>query len=167
MQEVSVRAARAGDGAALARLWVEAGEHHVRLDPEHHRRPDVDGLDEWCEASIEAVARQGGVTFVAELDGAVVGFVNASLREPRADAAKQIQRDQGIRRAWVGAIAVLESQRQRGAGRALLRAVEEWARRQGAAAVQLDVLRSNQPAMALYQGSGFAETAVVMEKRLD
>jgi hypothetical protein len=39
----------------------------------------------------------------------VVGFVQVALREPRADVAKQIRRDQGIRCAWVNAIAVLRS----------------------------------------------------------
>jgi ribosomal protein S18 acetylase RimI-like enzyme len=162
-----IREAHAGDGAAMARLWIEAGEHHVRVDPLHHQRPDSTGLDAWAGRAIDAVAHSGGVTFVAERDGLVIGFVQVVLREPRRDAAKQIQRDQGVRRAWVNTIAVLESHRHQGVGRELMQAVEHWARSQAAAAIQLDVAPSNRPALGLYRAQGFEAIATVMEKGLE
>jgi ribosomal protein S18 acetylase RimI-like enzyme len=52
-------------------------------------------------------------------------------------------------------LAVLPAHRRRGVARALLAAVEEAARREGAAKVTLEVRLDNAPAQALYRACGF------------
>ncbi len=52
-------------------------------------------------------------------------------------------------------LAVLPAHRRRGVARALLAAVEEAARREGAAKVTLEVRPDNAPAQALYRACGF------------
>ena len=54
-------------------------------------------------------------------------------------------------------LAVLESTRGRGVGRALLTAVEEEARTMGCCKLTLEVNERNQRAMQLYQSAGFTQ----------
>lgn len=63
-------------------------------------------------------------------------------------------------------LAVEESHRRQGVGRALLEAVKAWARDKGAEFVELGVLSENLPAIRLYEGFGFAERRRVMELEL-
>lgn len=59
--------------------------------------------------------------------------------------------------ADVMTIAATEAARGRGVGRALLDAGLEWARRQGAEVVHLEVDERNDPALRLYRSVGFRE----------
>lgn len=63
-------------------------------------------------------------------------------------------------------LAVDESHRRQGVGRALLEAVKAWARDKGAEFVELGVLSENLPAIGLYEDFGFIERRRVMELEL-
>jgi RimJ/RimL family protein N-acetyltransferase len=52
-------------------------------------------------------------------------------------------------------IGVLETHQGRGIGRALMAGLEDWARTAGIRRLQLPVVTSNEPAIALYRKSGF------------
>ena len=43
---VSVRAARPGDGDAIARVWLNAAAYYADLDPAHFQVPSGKGLHE-------------------------------------------------------------------------------------------------------------------------
>ncbi|WP_374209828.1 GNAT family N-acetyltransferase [Glycomyces sp. TRM65418] len=60
---------------------------------------------------------------------------------------------------WTGvfAMAVLPEARGRGAGRALISVLAEWARAQGTPTTHLQVEADNEPASALYAKAGFTE----------
>lgn len=88
---------------------------------------------------------------VAELDGAVVGYVRLA-RSPLACSA-HVRQIQGL--------AVAEEARGTGLARALLRAAGEEARRQGARRLTLRVLGHNTPARKLYEAEGFAVEGVL------
>jgi GNAT superfamily N-acetyltransferase len=57
-------------------------------------------------------------------------------------------------------LAVLPQYRGKGAGRALLQAAEDYARRQGCCRLTLEVLESNSGARALYRRFGFDDSAI-------
>jgi len=63
-------------------------------------------------------------------------------------------------------LAVEESRRRQGVGRALLEAVKAWARERGAEFLELGVLSQNLPAIGLYESFGFSESRRVMELEL-
>ncbi len=52
-------------------------------------------------------------------------------------------------------IVTAEQHRRKGAASAIMRAVAEWSQRQGAERLLLQVLRDNQPAIAMYEQLGF------------
>ncbi|MER5445565.1 GNAT family N-acetyltransferase [Streptomyces sp. NPDC002766] len=89
---------------------------------------------------------------VAELDGTVVGYVRLAYPTPLA-CNSHVRQIQGL--------VVAEEARGAGVGRALLRAVREEARRQGARRLTLRVLGHNAPARKLYETEGFVVEGVL------
>src|SRR5207253_1095625 len=90
----------------------------------------------------------GEELLVAELDGAVVGFVRLALRtRPWGMAAE------------VAPLVVTGEARGRGVGRALLDAAERRAAAAGAAAIRLDVIEEN-PARGFYERLGYRTVSV-------
>ncbi|MFE4872649.1 GNAT family N-acetyltransferase [Streptomyces sp. NPDC056682] len=89
---------------------------------------------------------------VAEVDGAVAGYIRVAAPTPLA-CNRHVRQVQGLE--------VAESARGRGVGRALLRGAYEACRRQGATRITLRVLGHNAPARALYESEGFAVEGVL------
>lgn len=94
---------------------------------------------------------------VAELDGAVVGYVRLGLATPLASNAHVRQ---------IRGLAVADEARGAGVGRALLRAAVAEARRQGARRLSLRVLGHNTAARKLYESEGFVVEGVQPEEFL-
>nr|WP_030169285.1 GNAT family N-acetyltransferase [Streptomyces sp. NRRL S-813] len=95
--------------------------------------------------------------FVAELDGAVVGYIRLGLATPLASNAHVRQ---------IRGLAVADGARGAGVGRALLRAAVAEARRRGARRLSLRVLGHNTAARKLYESEGFVVEGVQPEEFL-
>ncbi|GAA4787805.1 GNAT family N-acetyltransferase [Streptomyces ziwulingensis] len=98
-----------------------------------------------------------GDHFVAEVDGAVVGYVRLGFPTELA-ANRHVRQIRGL--------AVSDAARGRGAGRALVRAAVEEARRLGARRITLRVLGPNTAARGLYESEGFVVEGVQPEEFL-
>jgi ribosomal-protein-alanine N-acetyltransferase len=85
--------------------------------------------------------------FVAELEGAVVGFAVGKVIGTTADSLAELE-----------SVVVEERVRRGGVGRALCAAVIVWSRDRGAAELELEVRAGGAGAIALYAGLGFVET---------
>jgi hypothetical protein len=71
-------------------------------------------------------------------------------------------------RGWVYYVAVDPARREKGFGRAIMNAAEDWLRQAGVAKLQLMVRRENGKAGAFYQSIGYAESqTIVFAKWLD
>ena len=71
-------------------------------------------------------------------------------------------------RGWVYYVAVDPARREKGFGRTIMNAAEDWLRQAGVAKLQLMVRRENAKAGAFYQSIGYAESqTVVFAKWLD
>lgn len=108
----------------------------------------------WAEAEYRRLTEtQGGVggvkrrLFVAERDGAVVGFAVGSVVLSAGTAELE-------------SVAVLPSSRRLGVGKALCEAVMVWCREQGARLMELEVRSASGGARALYEGLGFTVEGV-------
>ncbi|WP_416967060.1 GNAT family N-acetyltransferase [Streptomyces sp. 4F14] len=88
---------------------------------------------------------------VATLADHLVGFIR--LAPAFIEASAHVRQIQGL--------AVSESARGNGVGRALVRAAIEKARTEGARRITLRVLSHNTPARRLYEGEGFAVEGVL------
>ncbi|MBO1333304.1 GNAT family N-acetyltransferase [Streptomyces sp. VRA16 Mangrove soil] len=94
---------------------------------------------------------------VAELDGGLVGFVRLGYPTPLVANAHVRQ---------ILGLAVADTARGRGVGRALVRAAVGQARRQGARRITLRVLGHNTPARRLYEAEGFVVEGVLPQEFL-
>ncbi|GAA5214772.1 GNAT family N-acetyltransferase [Streptomyces thinghirensis] len=92
---------------------------------------------------------------VAELDGTVVGYVRLGFPTPLASNSHVRQ---------IRGLAVSDAARGNGAGRALVRAAVEEARRLGARRITLRVLGHNTAARKLYESEGFVVEGVQPEE---
>ena len=133
------------------------------LNPLRHLEQVCFPRDSWPLLDLVGVLTLPSVIRLkATMDEEMVGFVAGDIRSSQ-------------RMAWIATIAVLPECRQRGIGRALLRACEE---KLSVPNVRLCVRTSNREAIQLYQNSGYqraglwthyyqdGEDAVVMEKQL-
>jgi GNAT superfamily N-acetyltransferase len=103
--------------------------------------------DEVREAVVPGLAATpGAFSLIARLAGEPVGLANCFTGFSTFAAQPLVN---------VHDLAVLPGYRGRGIGRALLRAVEDEARRRGASKITLEVLSGNERAKALYLALGY------------
>jgi ribosomal protein S18 acetylase RimI-like enzyme len=158
-QLVRIRRATSGDLEALRGLYaVLFGEHAAAL-------PDVLCVPEPLEGDpaefAEALVNPACFFAVAEEGARVMGFIDASRRDPTDEADVQVP--------WcsVNNIAVDPACARTGIGTALLRAAEEWARGRGYGQMRLTVFEFNERARAFYDRAGYATLSRQLVKRLD
>ena len=148
MGEVSVRPATPVDLDALVGLLKDlfALEPDFRFDPVRQRR----GLALLLEDRLRRAA------LVAESGGVVVGMVTGQLLISTAEGGGSV---------LVEDLVVRESERRRGTGRKLVRAIEAWARGRGATRLQLLADRENEAALRFYERLGWSGTRMVCLRR--
>ena len=133
--DFEVRPARAEDARAMAELFAAVAAERTGIATE----PPVD-IDERTAVFAAGMAEAG--TFVAVAGDQIIGLIRIKpSRHGFGDLAMLVDRD------WRG----------RGAGSALVRAAIDWACGQGLHKLSLEVFVHNEPAIALYRKSGFAE----------
>jgi len=98
------------------------------------------------------LAEPRAAAFVAERDGGVIGMATAQLLVSTA---------RGGPVATIEDVIVDKAARGSGAGRALIAAIEAWARAQGCLRLQLLADRENPPALDFYDRLGFGPTRMV------
>jgi ribosomal protein S18 acetylase RimI-like enzyme len=153
-----IREYRQDDAAAVRRCVVELQEHERTIDPTLRSGDAM--ADDHRENLLARCAQSNGRVFVAQLDGAVVGFVCVLA----AEAFTALDEPPGTY-GLVTDLAVLAEHRGRGIGRQLLQRAEAFARSAGASQVRIGVLSQNVAARRLYLESGFVPHLEVLRKR--
>lgn len=160
---IVVRPFRADDADAVAQAIVDSSLHHVSLEP---KRYEV--LDGTAVAAMYSAGRQHppGVpaneraTLVAELDGSVVGVVDAHVVVPEGAHRR-------YRYGLLAEVAVTARARRRGVGEALVRAAEAWARERGCQYTVLDYNARNDDAGRFYRERlGYQSAGMIVVKDL-
>ncbi len=136
-----VREARAADTGALALLMSELG---------YPVTPEV------LSSRLQKLP-SAHCTFVAELQGAVAGFVGCS-------ALDIYESDTPV--GWIMALSVAERFRRRGIGRALLSRVEQWCADAGLRDIRVHSGEQRRDAHAFYEACGFEHTGRRFKKSL-
>jgi ribosomal protein S18 acetylase RimI-like enzyme len=144
VEGLSIRPARSGDAADLARLAGQLGY------------PATAGE---MEARLGAVlSSPGRAAFVAEAGSAVVGWIVVEDRPLL----------QSERAAEIEGLVVDEERRRSGVGAALMRGAESWARNRGLTSIRVRSRIARDGAHEFYRGLGFRDvkTSLVFEKRV-
>jgi GNAT superfamily N-acetyltransferase len=163
---VTVRPARPGDGAAIVQVWASAAGYYAALDPEHFRVPRGRGMAERWDALL-GHEDEASLRLVAEVDGAVVGWLSAHIEPPGEEAEVQITREQSWTRLMVDALIVDHQRWRHGAGTALMEAAEAWGRWHGAQVARLDTYADSPVSVPFYEERmGYQRRSIVFQKRL-
>lgn len=147
------------DAAGLRACFVELQDFERSIGRD---APPGDAIaDAYLAHMLECSRRYDGTVFVAQVDGAVVGFVCvwATVPPEQPDEAPATY-------AFVSDLVVLERHRGRGIGRALLRRAERYARDHAAPTLRIGVVAQNVKARRLYEQEGFSDRYVFLVKRL-
>ena len=164
---VEVRAAQLGDGAALARVWLDNARYYVDLFPDDFRMPDEAGLAEWFELQLGRPRSAEEVHLVAVVDGSVGAFAYARLTEPDEHSSRQMLADYPYRRVHVEALGTAEAFQRRGLATALVEAIEAWAREKGARAISAETYLQSPVSIPFWERRmGYRRRSVMLTKRL-
>ncbi len=155
-----IREFRAADTAAVVAIVRQLQAHESRF---FDRMIPPGQFDSKYIDRIQAdVGKAGGVILVAEVDGELTGYATLLLHQ-----SSEGERDEILYTfSKVGDLAVTESCRNRGVGRALIAECERRARAAGQKWLQLGVLAGNQGARRFYREVGFGELGLTLEKHL-
>jgi GNAT superfamily N-acetyltransferase len=119
------------------------------------------GYPSSAEDAVARLARleafSDATALVAELDGHVIGLVTCHVF-PSIHAPALV--------AWVTTLVVDEQHLQKGAGRRLTGAVEQWARERGAVRISVTSGKHRDGAHAFYESIGYELTGVRLSKAL-
>jgi GNAT superfamily N-acetyltransferase len=165
---VEVRAAQPGDGAGLARVWLENASYYVRLFPDDFRMPDHAGLAESFEARLARPSSQSELRLVAVVDGGVAAFVYARLTDPDEGATREMLADRPYRRVHVETLGTADAFQRQGLATQLVEAVERWAREQGARSISAGTYLDSPVAVPFWEERmGYRRRSVILAKRLE
>jgi GNAT superfamily N-acetyltransferase len=104
------------------------------------------------------VSEGNSVALLAEVDGADIGMVVASVVEEKASLLNP------IKFCRVGSIGVTAGHRNSGVGHLLMAKVEGWAKSRGAVDIRLNVWEFNARAIEFYRELGYEVRSVSMGK---
>lgn len=147
------------DQTALRSCLVDLQEFERGLEPGLPRGEQM--ADAYLAFLLDRNAKHGGRIFLAEVDGAVAGFVSvlATVPQEEPDEAPGSY-------AYIADLVVHAPHRGRGVGRALLERAEGFARGSGATVLRVGVLAKNHGARRLYHRLGFTDYTVQLAKPL-
>ena len=164
---VEVRSAQPGDGAALARVWLDNARYYVGLFPHDFRMPDEAGLGEWFEAQLARPRSASELHLVAAVNGSVGAFAYARLTEPDQHASRQMLADHPYPRVHVEALGTADAFQRRGLATSLVEAVEAWARKKGARVISAETYLESPVSIPFWeQRMGYRRRSVKLTKRL-
>jgi GNAT superfamily N-acetyltransferase len=168
MSDVILRPRRAQeDAAAVARLIVELGAYYSRLAPDHFAAVEESGLAEWVAKDDGWLDDPANLGLVAEIDGEVAGYLEASVQEPSQNAPFDANRDMREHRLFIGLVVVAESQKRHGIATRLVQAAEAWARDQGVGLAICDTYLGSPQSLPFWERRmGYERRAVRLRKRL-
>ena len=161
-EAVKIRAATGEDADGISRIYQESAAHHAQLDPERYFIPAREAtVDRYGAGKQHGLEATDAITLVAELEGEIVGFVDARLDRSHDPMHRDLVYCHMVE------IAVSTRHQSRGVGAQLLQAAEDWGRGKGAEFASLEYLVSNTGAADFYQRRmGYRPAGVLAIKRL-
>jgi len=146
---VTVRRAAAQDAEIISQLHAALQDYHAAAHPDFFK-PSAAGT--FLPAMVrDLLAQPATVIFLAEIDGAAVGYLYAD-----ANPAQETSMTHRLERLWIHHIGVASAQQRQGAGATLIDAAKQHAQRLGIPILALSVWDFNHPAISFFEQQGFA-----------
>ena len=136
---------------------LQAFEHAM----EPNRRLDDKVAAEHMGVLDKRLAERGGAIFIAEDESGPLGW---AVVHETVDDLYVVESERRL--AYIDELFVIDRARGQGAGRALIAACEDWAKRRGIGVLMIGVLDKNIRAHAVYNTAGYADYSLQLRKYL-
>ena len=156
---LNVRKAERRDLPTLGRLGAMLMRTHYEFDRQRFLEPHTGAESGYASFLGSMLESEDDVVFVAEQDGAIVGYVFVAL-EPLS--WKELRGPAG----FIHDVAVDETHRRAGVATKLMQVAFDWLREKGAPRVVLWTAASNENAHTLFRQIGFRDTMIEMTMEL-
>ena len=167
MSEITIRGFREGDGQAIAHIGRENSAYYARFAPEYFKEPNEEALADMLERDDEWRNAEENLALVAEVEGNVAGYLEASVRPPLETAECQGQRDLGFIRLFINAVETADDYKRRGVATGLVEAAEEWGRSQGAVVAICDTYIDSPLSVPFWEERmGYTRRSIIFRKPL-
>lgn len=157
---LKIRRAVLRDLSSLGRLGASLVRLHHEFDPRRFFAPGSHPERGYAEFLGTQLRARRAVLLVAELDGAVAGYLFGAI-EPRS---WESLRDKA---GYVHDLAVDEHARRAGVGSSLLEAAFAWFAGRGVRQVVLSTAWGNETAQRVFRRAGFRPTMIEMTRDLE
>ena len=164
-----IRRFNSQDRDSVDRLMVRLQEHFAKVDTSNESLPfkDLDSAHDYMQRMLNDSDSMGGVAYVAEEAGRIVGFVQGvivshHLGDDIVFDTTHLPRKDG----WIGLLFVGPEQRGRGIGRQLMDKIKTHFESEGCDTLRLLVLSDNTHTIEIYKKYGFIEHEVEMVRKL-
>ena len=152
-----IRKAEKGDIKALAEIFRQLHEHHVRIAPDSHRMP----FPQYFEMEMQALLADENVRILAaEENGDISAY--AAVRIFERDSVDRTP----ARICYIDHFAVGEAHRRKGIGTELFSEVKRMAAESGCNCIQLGAAACNPEALGFYQSQGMTPRTIKLELKL-
>src|SRR5215470_6044060 len=156
-QPIQIRRADRADAPTLGRLGGSLVRTHYAFDAQRFLKPRPQLEEGYAHFLASQLKDEDVAVFVAERDGAIVGYVYAGM-EPRS--WKELRDAAG----FIHDVVVDPTARGAGIGTLLIEAAAVWLIERGAPRVMLWTAEKNRAAQRLFEQLGFRRTMVEMTR---
>ncbi len=157
--EPMIRLYRPDDYAGVLRGMHDLQDHERALHPS--RRPAAEVAEPYLQRLLQRVAERSGAIFVADHQGAVIGFIACYVKN---EGPSLIETEEFSRYGYVSDLDIAAEWRGRGLAQLLLAAAERHLAQSGVTRLRIGVLAANVAAQRAYARYGFVPYAKELDK---
>jgi GNAT superfamily N-acetyltransferase len=161
--KIAIREYRGSDRTVLVRLMEELQDYLVSIDDLKRERRVPEYGESYTERTLQNVAKNNGIIYVAENRGRIVGLVVGIMPE---QTKEELLEHVPFKRGVVLELIVDEGYREKGVGTMLMKKIEEYFKKNGCSVSGVDVFFPNKDAYRLYSKLGYRERDIWMTKNL-
>lgn len=161
--DVEIREYCGSDRTSFVRLMEELQDYLVSIDNLKRMRRMPEYGESYTERTLQNVAKNNGIIYVAESEGRIVGLVvGVMLEQTKEELLELVPYKRGV----VLELIVENGYREKGIGTLLIEKMEGYFRQQGCSVSGVDVFPPNKNAYHLYRRLGYLERNIWMTKKL-
>jgi ribosomal protein S18 acetylase RimI-like enzyme len=161
--EVAIRKYRGSDRASFVRLMEELQDYLVAIDDLKRMRRMPEFGESYTKRTLEKVAKNNGIIYVAEREGRIIGFVVGIMPEQTKEELLELIPS---KRGNVLELVVENRYRRKGVGRILMESIENYSKQNDCSVLGVEVFSPNKNAYLLYSKLGYRERTIWMTKKL-
>jgi len=163
IMKVAIRKYRGSDRASFVRLMEELQDYLVAIDDLKRMRRLPEFGKNYTKRTLEKVANNNGIIYVAETERRIIGLVVGIMPEQTKEELLELIPS---KRGNVLELVVENRYRGKGVGKMLMESIEDYFKQNGCTVLGVEVFSPNKNAYLLYSKLGYRERTIWMIKKL-